>query len=285
MTEPTAFAAARNQLEQYPTDTIDEHYSIFCVPLRHGLSGQKLKDEEKWESRAKQFDELGWQLHPYFFNSNKQISRFKPEEIFSDDALMIHFGDNKKAPISALITGKLLTNKLDPCSGELKHGDLQGLTESLFFELNTKTFHGKWTIQGRQLDSSFTIEWVDLLLLNAGLGILSFRTSLVSDKQLTITELGNFHRDLRDMTESISFSRSATCSKNNHESCNGKNFWKDIVIDSWLGKGRIFSPVSDSCRRNPKIDKGHIFLETQRYAKIIALAQNQIQDSDIPFWN
>jgi len=200
MTEQIAFEETRKKLEQYPTDNIDKHYSIFCVPLHHGLSGQNLKDEEIWESRAKQFQVLGWQLHPYFFNANVQYPRFKPEEIFSDDALMIHFGDNKKTPDSALITGELLTGKLDPCCGELKHGDLQGLTESLFFELDTKTFHGNWTIKGKQLDSTFTIEWVDLLLLNDGLGILSFRTSLVSDKKLTITELGNFHRDLRDMT-------------------------------------------------------------------------------------
>ena len=46
MTEPTTFAEARKKLEQYPTDTIDEHYSIFCVPLYHKLSGKKLKDHE-----------------------------------------------------------------------------------------------------------------------------------------------------------------------------------------------------------------------------------------------
>ncbi|MFH0999154.1 MAG: hypothetical protein V1844_27230 [Pseudomonadota bacterium] len=87
------------------------------------------------------------------------------------------------------------------------------------------------------------------------------------------------------MMDCIPVSCSASLSENKHGSCEGENFWGDIVIDRWLGKGKILSPVSDSSKKNPKIDKGHIFLDTQRYAKIITFAQNQIKDPDIPFWN
>ena len=284
-TAPDYHINLSEQQDMYPDPKVRDHYSIFLVPLQHKWTWRDLRNKKKLEKFTAWLKQCGWQWHPYLTADTEGFAptdkkRFAPTEIITPEVATIHFGNRIRADSrDTTLSADTIMEKISLDKGEYVH-------EPLFFTLDPDLYYGRWTIIEDKNVFQINLSWVDLLLLKDGLGILSFKTELHqlnSNQEIDLTALGSLHRALRDYSNdtiyAIYYGRE---SGKTEEALYGEQtkFWSEKVCKEWLGNGRLLGHDDDEWRI-----RGKIFLQSQRYAKILSFVQTNIDEKQEFLWN
>ncbi len=222
----------------YPgTTALEGQVSIFLLAFRHAVSYDGVDD---WLGRV---ERLGWCVHPYLpaapepFRTECEGRIFAPQQVLTPTALTTIFGHTwgTGGRRDWAADRRLLRDRLSPRHGRARH------VENLLLTRDPERC--RWI--GRCLQASpppttdalvFTIEWVDVWLFDDNSGLLAFKARLEevrptpgAARSPTLTDLGGFHRYLRDWRDRDV--KVVPASGQGPE----RRFWEDLVCGEWLG--------------------------------------------------
>ena len=305
----TANVNAQNSVnsnqQQYPNAAIEEHYSIFLIPVYHAVTWGYLKNKKQRNTFCKNLGLCGWTEHPYLREQSRSLGKdkrsFAPENIFSKEALTVFFGRRfqRKPTDNTPLQPNAPDPTIIPCPEELYNRicpDQGELTETLLFSLQPELLSGCWEIaigensNKEPITLPFSIKWVDLFLLQDGIGILALKGKIhtLDDPEkkdtVSLTDLSTFNRVLRDFSDDIAFTHAGNTATT-ESTLSGNSFWQDIVFKNWLAQGKILIPEhAADCATRP-LQKQDIFNYSQRYAKVLSFVQFTMDDKDEQLWN